>query len=77
MPFAIYLVYAVQELDLSPATIGLILSLGNIGSLAGALSATRIARLLGIGPSPIGAAALGGLGLLLIPLARATSRSPS
>lgn len=69
MLFAIYLVYAVRELDLSATTIGLIFSLGSVGSLVGALTANRVARTLGIGPSLITVAAIGGLGLLLIPLA--------
>ena len=70
MLFAIYLVYAVRELDLSAATIGLIFSLGNIGTLVGALTATRLARTVGIGPGLIITATIGSLGLLLIPLAR-------
>jgi predicted MFS family arabinose efflux permease len=69
MLFAIFLVYAVRELGLSAQTIGLIFSLGNVGSVVGALTANRVARALGIGPSLIGIATLGGLGLLLIPLA--------
>jgi MFS family permease len=68
--FAIFLVYAVRELQLSAQTIGLIFSLGNVGSLLGALTATRVARLFGIGPSLIGTATVGGFGLLLIPLAQ-------
>jgi MFS family permease len=69
MLFAIYLVYAVRELDLSATTIGLIFSLGSVGSLVGALTANRVARTLGIGPGLITVATTGGLGLLLIPLA--------
>jgi MFS family permease len=67
--FAIFLVYAVRELDLAPQTIGLVLSLGSVGSLAGAVAANRIARALGIGPALIATATVGSLGLLLIPLA--------
>ena len=66
---SIFLVFAVRELDLTPGTIGLILSLGNIGSLIGALSATRVARKLGIGTALIGVAAAGHFSLILIPLA--------
>lgn len=69
MLFAIYLVYAVRELGLSPTTIGLIFSLGSVGSLVGALTANRVARTFGIGPGLITVATTGGLGLLLIPLA--------
>jgi MFS family permease len=69
MLFAIYLVYAVRELDLDPTTIGLIFSLGSLGSLVGALTANRVARRFGIGPGLIVVATTGGFGLLLIPLA--------
>jgi MFS family permease len=67
--FAIYLVYVVRVLDLSAATIGLIFSIGSLGSLLGALTANRVAQALGIGPGLIAVATLGGLGLVLIPLA--------
>jgi MFS family permease len=67
--FAIFLVYAVRELDLSPQTIGLVLSLGSVGSLAGAVVANRVAQALGIGSALIATATVGSLGLLLIPLA--------
>jgi MFS family permease len=69
MLFAILLVYMVREVELSTATIGLIFSIGNVGSLVGAMTATRLARALGIGWSLIATASLGGPGLLLVPLA--------
>jgi MFS family permease len=69
MLFAIYLVYAVRRLGLDATTIGLIFSLGSLGSLVGALTANRVARRVGIGPGLILAATTGGFGLLLIPLA--------
>ena len=69
MLFAIYLVYAVRVLDLDVTTIGVIFSLGSVGSLIGAVTATRVARLVGIGPGLIAVATTGSLGLLLIPLA--------
>ena len=69
MLFAIYYVYAVRELGLDAKTIGLIFSLGSLGSLVGALTANRVARAVGIGPGLIAVAATGALGLLLMPLA--------
>lgn len=69
MLFAIFLFYAVRELELSVQTIGLVFSLGNIGTVLGALTASRVGRAFGVGPSLIGIAAVSGLGLLLIPLA--------
>jgi MFS family permease len=68
--YSIFLVFAVRDLHLHAATIGLMFSLANIGTLAGAMTATRTARRFGIGPSMISFAALSGFALLLIPLAR-------
>lgn len=69
MLFAILLVYMVRELELATPTIGVIFSIGNVGSLVGAVTATRLARAFGIGWSLIATATLGGVGLLLVPLA--------
>jgi MFS family permease len=69
MLFAIFLVYAVRELELSPQTIGLVFSLGSVGSLVGAVTANRVARTLGIGPALIATATVGSVGLCLIPIA--------
>jgi len=69
MLFAIYLVYAVRVLDLTPTLIGIIFSIGSVGSLIGALTANRSARRFGIGRSLIVAATIGGCGMLFIPLA--------
>jgi MFS family permease len=65
------LVYVVRSLGWTPATIGLVLTLGNLGFLAGAVLAPRIARQVGLGPAMILAAATTGWPLLLIPLAPA------
>ncbi len=66
---AIFLVWAVRELDISAAKIGLVFSLGNVGFLAGALLANRIAGAVGVGRAIIFAAAIGGPASLLVPLA--------
>lgn len=66
---AVVLVFAVRELGLSAATVGLTFTLANIGLLAGALAANRLSGRLGVGRVLVGSAALGGWGLLLIPLA--------
>lgn len=76
MIFSIFLVFAVRDLHLHAATIGLMFSVSNIGTLGGALTATRIARRFGIGPSTIALAALSGAGFLLIPLARGSYAIP-
>ncbi|MET0560160.1 MAG: MFS transporter [Gaiellaceae bacterium] len=67
--FAILLVFAVRELDLSPGLIGVVFSAGAVGSLAAALTATRISRRFGIGPTSIVVAALFGPTMLLVAFA--------
>jgi len=47
--FATYIVYAVRALGLTPAEIGLVFGLGNLGAVAGALSGDRWARRFGLG----------------------------
>jgi MFS family permease len=69
--FSIVLVYAVRELDLSAGIIGLVLSIGAAGSFAAALTATRLSRRFGIGPTTIAVAALWGPATLLVGLAPA------
>ena len=61
--------YFVNELGLSPAVLGVIFALGNIGVLLGALGGGRLAARFGLGPVIIGTAALSGLGFVLVPLA--------
>jgi MFS family permease len=73
--FAIFLVYAVRELDLSPGVIGLIFALGNVGYLIGALSSNRLAVWLGVGWTIVLGAATG-IASLLIPLAPQDSPIP-
>ena len=66
---AILLVYAVRELGLSAATLGVIFAVGNVGFLVGAFVAPRIASRLGVGPTLVSSAMLGGLAMFLVPLA--------
>lgn len=67
--FSILLVYAVRELGLSAGTIGVLFSIGSIGTLAAALSARRIGDRLGVGRTIVLAAFLFGPATLLIALA--------
>jgi predicted MFS family arabinose efflux permease len=66
---AVYILYAVRELGASPLVIGLVFSLGSIGSLVGALVAARWANRFGIGRAITGTMALSCLSTFLIPLA--------
>jgi MFS family permease len=70
---AVYLVFATEELDLGPATIGLIAAVGGISSLVGALIATRTTRRIGVGPAILVGLTAFTLGNALIPLAPAGS----
>jgi MFS family permease len=66
MAYAIYLVYIVRVIGLSPEQIGFVFAAGNIGTLVGALTASRIARALGVGPTIIAALAVSGPGMVLM-----------
>ena len=67
--FSITLLYLAREIGLSPQVIGIVLAVGNLGSLAGAVLANRIARTLGVGRTILLGAILMGPPLLLVPLA--------
>ncbi len=67
--FSILLVYAVRELGLSAGTIGVVLAVGNLGTLAAALTARRISDRFGVGRTIVLAAVLFCPGSLLIGLA--------
>lgn len=51
MTMAVYLLYAVRERHYSAGVIGLVFTLGNIGTLAGAVLATRVTRVFRLGPT--------------------------
>jgi MFS family permease len=73
---SILLVYAVRDLHLAPATIGLTFSLGNLGLVVGAAIARRMARALGVGPTLIVGAAATGLAYLLFAAAPRAAAIP-
>jgi len=74
--FAIYLVYAVRVLDLSPGVIGIVFSIGAAGSMLGAFTARRISRRFGIGPTTIGVTLLQGPAMILVPFASVDNAIP-
>jgi MFS family permease len=69
--FAIFLVFAVRELELSPGVIGVVFSVAGAGSLVGAFTALRLSRRFGIGPTTIAVGMLWGPATLLVALAPA------
>jgi MFS family permease len=58
LSFAVVLVFAVRELGLSAGVIGIVFSVGALGSLLAAFTSTRVSRRFGIGPTTIVVAAL-------------------
>jgi MFS family permease len=66
---ALYTPYCLRELGLSKATFGVVITMGGIGSLAGALLARTLARALGVGRTLVLTSALSLGGSLFIPLA--------
>jgi MFS family permease len=68
--FAVYLIFAYRVLHLSPGTIGIIFGAGAVGGLLGALSASWIARRIGLGPALFVTIVTGALGLVLVPFAQ-------
>ena len=65
----ILILYLVEELGLTPASLGLIFALGNLGVIVGALTGGRLAKAIGIGPTIIASAAIAGFAAFAPPLA--------
>jgi MFS family permease len=74
--FGVFLVFAVRDLDLSPAAIGIAFSISSVGSLAAALTATRVSSRLGVGPTIVGSAFVFAPPFFLIAAAPASSPIP-
>jgi MFS family permease len=67
--FSIFLVFLVREVNLSAGVIGVLLSIGSVGSMLAAFTTTRISKRFGIGPTTIVASLLSLPAMLLIALA--------
>lgn len=68
---AVWYLFALEELGLDPAAIGVIAAVGGLASLVGAVLTGRLNRRFGIGRIVIGAMLMTALGNLLMPLAPA------
>ncbi len=66
---ALYVLFATRELGIGPATLGLVFAAGGVGAIPGAFLAARAARRFGTGPVILGGWFVGGLALLLVPIA--------
>jgi MFS family permease len=73
---AILVVYAVRELDMSAAALGLAFSLGNVGPLLAALTTNRISGRLGVGPTILASSVVFSLAMLPVPLATSSNPVP-
>jgi MFS family permease len=73
---AVLTIFQVRTLGLSPTAIGLIFAVANIGTLLGALVATRLAKALGIGRAIVLASVCSGLGGIGVPLATRSTAVP-
>jgi len=69
MAQTVLLVFAVRELDMSPGLIGVVFSAGSVAALAAAFVSTRAPQRIGVGPTIVGAAAIGSAAGLILPLA--------
>ena len=67
---AVYLLYAYQELHLSAAVVGVVLAVGSLASIAGAMVALPLARRAGYGPILAVSIFLAFVSYLLLPVAR-------
>ena len=68
---ALYMLFAIQTLKIAPALLGLIIAMGGVGALAGALLARLATRRLGPGRAIVIMGGTGALSLMLVPLAPA------
>ncbi|MFI5839011.1 MFS transporter [Catenuloplanes sp. NPDC051500] len=66
---ALFILYATTTLGLSPGQLGLLLGLGSVGGLLGAVVTGRLTRRFGVGPVAVAGYVLFPLPLVLIPLA--------
>lgn len=66
---ALFVLFAVRELGLEAAALGLVFAAGSAGFPIGAAVAGRVAHRIGVGPAIVYGAVISDLALLLIPLA--------
>jgi Sugar phosphate permease len=69
LSYTVFTLYAIREVHMSPALLGLTIAGGSVGALVGSFMATPAAKWFGVGRAIVGAVCLEGLGALLIPLA--------
>jgi predicted MFS family arabinose efflux permease len=65
---SLYVLYAIRYLRISPAVLGVVIAVGGVANMLGALLAWRLARRFGVGNTLIGSMLLIGVAALMIPL---------
>ena len=70
MFFALFLLYATRELEVRPATLGVVLGVASVGTLLGSFVTGRISRRIGIGPAFLIGCFLFPAPLILVPAAQ-------
>jgi predicted MFS family arabinose efflux permease len=73
---AVFLLYAVRELGIDPAAVGVVFSLGSIGFVVGAALTRRITERLGVGRALAVAGLVQGGAFVLVPLAPRSTPLP-
>ncbi|MBD0338268.1 MAG: MFS transporter [Thermoleophilia bacterium] len=76
MVIALFMVYAVRRLGLSPELIGLVFTIASLAGLVGAVVNGRIIRRVGIGPTIVATSMLASLSWLSVPLAPPSNPLP-
>jgi MFS family permease len=66
--FALYMLFVLKDLNLGEGTVGLIIGVGGIGALLGAVLVEPAKRAFGFGPTLLLSLATGQIAMLLIPL---------
>jgi predicted MFS family arabinose efflux permease len=70
---SLYFLFAIRDLGLTAAVVGVIISVGGAGSLVGALAAERLVRRFGFGPTLIGSSLTIGIAGMLVPFAHGSA----
>jgi MFS family permease len=70
MFFALFVLFATQELNVRPGTLGVVLGVGALGGVIGAFLAAPLGRRIGVGPAFLLGSFLFPAPLVLVPLAR-------
>jgi len=70
----VLLIYIINELGLNAGTVGIVFAIANLGVLIGALSAERLARWIGLGPTIVSSAFVSAFAL--VPVAIAPREAP-